>query len=611
MSYEYSYSIGSIIFLGITMYFYFSHTRIHNFEDKFFTYLLCFSMIALVFDLLGAHGDQFAGMFPRWALYLINIIGIGSLHVCQPCFCLYLYKANDEHKFIKKWGYFATFLPFFIDFCLLIISPISEHGIFFIDANGLYQRGTTYNSLFFSSGIYYITSFVLVLVYYRDMERSRNRLILVCFVLFLASALLQYLFPRYLLNASSTALVVSILHLTLQNPVDRVDPFTGCFSRALLPKLLSRYKEKGISYTLLLFSVSLPNKQNLSGMSESSAIMLRSVAAFLKERFGRDIVVYMDSMQFTVICQRSVDPQEIRRARESFAERFGKAAHTAPPELSIAVLRSEERSDEDTMLMTLDYLFKRLLGERQESVLVADADFRRECYEDTVLTSSISSLLSAENTALMLNKLYDKTGHIAAYKALLAIDAEGIGKIYGDRLFQKADEAGLGWKYFSLLLNKLAEKRALLDDSLPAEIAIPTSICLTPNAADKINSLVTTAGLNPELLVLSMKEKNVIDSQEIVCENIRQTAERGYALRVTEFASDITNIALFISMPVGEIELSVNSSSIPSAGGQDRMLKAVIGLLKGLNKRVICSGVSDSRQAEILFGYGADLIERV
>ena len=608
MTYEYAYSVGSIIFLGITMFFYFSKTRIHNFEDKFFTTLLCCCMTALIFDLLGALGDQF-DVFPNWALYIINIIGIGSLHVCYPCFCLFLYKANDERKFIKKWAYFATFLPYMLDAVLLLISPVSEYGIFYIDESGLYRRGLTYGMLYFSSAIYYITAFVLVLVYYRNMERHRNRLILACFLIILASAALQFLLPEYLLITSATALAVSILHLTVQNPVDRIDPFTGCFSRTQLPKLIWRYHEKQATYTLLLFSISFFDRLLSPGISESSAVLLRHAAAFLRERFSGDAVVYMDSMQFTVVCQRSVSPQEIRRAREDFAERFGKAAHTSPPELSIAVLRSEERADADAMLMTLDYLLKRLLSEKQEGVLVADAEFRRECYEDTVLTATISSLLSEENSSLMLTNLYDRSGAVSGYRALLAVQAEDIGQIYGDRLFQKADEAGLGWKYFSLLLEKLSNHAYKFSPERRVEISIPTSLCLTPDAAEKIDVMVALSGLRRDVLVLSMKEKNVIDSQEIVRVNIRETAKLGYALRVTDFASDITNIAMLISMSVGEIEINIGISSIPGVGGQDKMLKAIIGMLKGLNKRVICSGVSDTSQAEILFGYGADLIE--
>lgn len=608
MSYVYSYSIASIVFLGITFFFYFSNSRLHNFEDKFFAYLLFGSTAAIVFDLLGAIGDQFPGVFPRWALYLINIIGIGSLHFCQPCFCMYLYKANDERKFIKRRALFATFLPYMIILFLLFVSTFSRSGLFYIDEGGIYRRGASYNVLFLTSAIYFITAASVMTAYYRRLENRQNLLLGASLVIFAAAAALQYFFPLYLLNTSATALAVCVIHLTLQNPVDRVEASTGCFNRTQLTKLLRRYHERHSAYTLLLFYVDVGDELKTPETPENFEFQLRRAGEFLQNTFPNDAVISMDFAEFTVVCQRAVDPPELRRARERFSVELGAQGHVSPPEISVAVLPSEERADTDTALMMLDYLFRRLKNEKQSGVLVADEEFRRECYEDTVLSATIEALLTCERSSLLLTQLYDKGGRISGQRATLAAASESIGQVCGNRLIQKADEAGLGWKYFSLLLKKLSEHSAELNGDCRAVIPVPASVCLTRFAAQRIEELTSAVGLRKEQLVLSMNERDFANAQASMQENVRDTAELGYTLRLTDFASGFTNMPLFIGMPVDEVELDAGAI-LSGGGGKTKMLEAVIGLLKGLEKRVICSGVSNEREAEMLFEYGADLIE--
>lgn len=401
-----------------------------------------------------------------------------------------------------------------------------------------------------------------------------------------------------------------MLYLALHNPVDNIDPLTGCFSRPQLSKLLSRYHEKQLPYTLVLFSVNISNDQHISGFPENTMGLLRSVSDFLKSFFSEDAVVYMDSTEFVVVGRRSVDLSTLSRAREDFASTFGASTHTIAPELNIAVLHSEAKTSTDYMLMTLDYLFRHMQSEGQTDIFVADESFHRKCFENTMLAANIDELLTAEHAKLFLINNYSPSGSVSGVNAFLFVAVDGVGDIVVEHILQNADELGLGWRYFSLLLEKLSEHMLCFDDGTFAEIAIPTSICLSHKAAEIIDSLVRKAGLDPARLVLSMKEESVIYSHLAVKENICQAAEMGYALRVTNFASGITNVAFLIGMPVDEIELNVSTASAPLQGGdQSKMFKAVIGLLKGLNKIVICSGVTDPCQAKTLFGYGADLIE--
>lgn len=605
MTYIYSYIIGSMVFLGTTAYLYFSKNHINNIEDKAFSGIILSSMLALVFDLLSSLGDQY-GVFPNGWLYFINIMALASLHFCYPFFCLFLYSAYDKHLMVKKHHIIITFIPYLIILLCLLLSPTSPGaGIFFIDENGTYNRASSYIALFICSAVYYIVALALVLLNFRRTERYKSHLFIACLLLLFVSAALQHMLPEYQLVSSATALSVSVLYLTIQNHADQADPLTGCFSRVQLSKLINYYHKMRISYTLLLFNASFLDRLLISEDLENSTAFISSVSALLREHFPKEILIYDDDMQFVAICRRNVDMQELNSVRKGFSKLLENAAHTET-ELGIAMLESNESEDDDAILVMLDDLRKRLSAEKPEGILIADDDFRRKCHEDTALTAEIADLLCEERSGIMLRELYDRSGACRGYKAYLVLNSEELGSIYGSNLMKKVDEAGLSIKYLSLLLSRISERLPELPEDCKVEIRVPSMLCFADGAAKVLDEMVINAGISRSRIVLSVKEKNIISTHETVRENLFKSAQLGYTMRVTDFVSGSTNMAMFIRLPVDEIELDVSSDSRE----QDKMYKAVIGLLKGLDKRVICSGVPDEAHAEAFFEYGADLIAK-
>lgn len=269
MKYIYDFDICTMLFFGLTIFFYLYQKRLRNLQDTIFTAMLIASATAVVFDFLAAYMERNALLYPIWMLYAVNTLFILGMQTCLPLFFLYAVATTGRYKSMTRKKIIVLAIPYAVTMLLLFLSWFCRAGIFYIDTAHIYRHGVMYHSLYANMSFYVIVGVVVLLRNLRNTPRGKRNVILLQVGLLFASVVLQVRFPSYLLTASATALALTALFYVLQSPEDQINPLTGAFSRTVLPTVLQDYTDRNRDYTLVL--ILLRSFDELTRMHGSAA----------------------------------------------------------------------------------------------------------------------------------------------------------------------------------------------------------------------------------------------------------------------------------------------------------------------------------------------------
>ena len=606
MGYIYDFDLGSILFFGLTMFFYLYQKRLRNLQDTIFTAMLFCSMTAVVFDFVAAAMEYHAMQHPIWLLYAVNILFMFGMQSCLPLFFLYAVASAGKFNRLFGWRRIACAAPYLVTMALLFLSPFVDFGICFVDAAHIYRHGPTHWMLYVNMGIYVVAGASVLLYNVRNIQRTqRNVILLFVLVLFLAMVL-QLLFPRYLLTASATALSLTAVFYALQSPVDQLNPLTGAFSRTLLPALIQDYTERGREYTLLLFSIrSFDEFVRLYGNDGGDAL-LRAFSEKLMQRFLDCPVVFMDTSEFTVVHNGTLSRPEVEQlllqAPESI-EIGGLAS--ARLELCLGAV-SCEASD----LAVADYILREMRFMKPGSVLYADEEYCRSCTMTLELEATLERTFNENGASAMLLEIVDANGETAFEEAQLGMPADTAAYVPPRRFLQLAAHSGAAWEYYRLLFTAISGRSGLYNAHRRLCIPLIPAAFLQEDAPKKLLDAAASFGFRPEQLLLSVGESDLAASESALIENIRRLASGGFALMIDAFAQGYTDMSLIASLPLSYARLheSIASNAAHSEAGA-KLLKGLVSVLTDIGIEAVCSGIDTAAERQAAVAAGARLFQ--
>lgn len=611
MGYVYDFDIASILFFGLTMFFYLRQRRLKNLQDSIFTAMLIASMTAIVFDFASSSMEGYAMRHPVWLLYLVNALFIFGMQSCLPLFFLYAVAVAGKFNRFSRRTLLLFALPYLVTMALLLLSPFSTLGIFRIDGAHIYQRSTTYMALYINMSFYVLAGLAVLLRNGRRVERAKRNVIFMFVIILFVATVLQVTLRRYLLTASATGLALTSLFYVLQSPVDQLNPLTGAFNRTLLPSLLRDYAEAGRTYTLLTFSLrSFDDYIRLYGPVAGDELLQFCATRFIK-RFSQGVVVYMDTSEFIVVYPGRLSRAEAEKLYLESERSIVLEGRTVELDFRMGAAPGEVDGTVAGDIANADYMLREMrISPDCPGLLYADEAYRRNAKAVSSLQAAIDNLLRTGGGDLALEPVLTDKGQVAMLEARFRLPEEIAAYVSYDQFLQAVGQQGDAAAYYRTVLTALKEKQELFHADKKLCLPMLSAAFLHEDGAEDIREMVESLGFVPNQILFFIGEPELASSLPVLEESVRRLSERGFAFMVDDFAEGYTDLSLLISLPLGYAR--IHRDLVRSAVREERgaaLLTGLVEVLTDVGIATVCPGIDTEADERAARRAGARLFQ--
>ena len=203
------------------------------------------------------------------------------------------------------------------------------------------------------------------------------------------------------------------------------------------------------------------------------------------------------------------------------------------------------------------------------------------------------------------------TGAITGAEALIRWTHPTRGPVSPVDFIRVAVDCGLIQPIGAWVLREAcAQARAWTDAGLPAStMAVNVSAMefRDENFLDGVFAILSESGLDPRSLELELTESVLMKHAASTATILRTLRERGVRVAVDDFGTGYSSLSYLRKFPVDAVKIDQSFvRQISTAGDDTTIVKAVIGMARGLKLRVIAEGVETQEQLAFLRAYRCD-----
>ncbi len=290
MHYIYYFDICAICILLTIAIVFLSRRWVHAYRQKAYAMLFC-AVFAATF---AERVETYMQMHPSSAFWYHPLeVLAGSVYFIAHlgsgfCYLIYILSVLDIYVDLRKpWDFVTVMLGHVIGIVLVIIN-LFVPVLFHYDENGLYHRDFLL-FIYYILATYYMCYGCGIMFRYKKLMRKRTKLVILSYVvLVLVGILIQFFFPQILIENLMSALSITLVYISLQNPSEMVDENLNILNRkAFLEGLDIKTDMKNSNSTIF---VTIDNIRALSdeiGYAQALSVM-KKIAAYLNRVGGQD-----------------------------------------------------------------------------------------------------------------------------------------------------------------------------------------------------------------------------------------------------------------------------------------------------------------------------------
>jgi diguanylate cyclase (GGDEF)-like protein len=200
------------------------------------------------------------------------------------------------------------------------------------------------------------------------------------------------------------------------------------------------------------------------------------------------------------------------------------------------------------------------------------------------------------------------TGAITGAEALLRWTHPTRGLVSPADFIPVAEDCGLILPIGAWVLREACEQaRAWMDAGLPAtSVAVNVSAMefRNENFLDGLVAILNETGFDPRSLELELTESVLMKHAAVTATILRTLRKSGIRVAVDDFGTGYSSLSYLQKFPVDAVKIDQSFvRQISTAGDDTTIVKAVIGMARGLKLRVIAEGVETPEELAFLRAY--------
>ena len=404
------------------------------------------------------------------------------------------------------------------------------------------------------------------------------------------------------------------------------DALTGLANRSFLQEraieAIARAKRSG--GTLAVLCLDLDGFKAVNDVRGHAAgdRLLREVAARLSRCVREtDTVARIGGDEFVVLQADHVQPDMARaladRLVEALAEPYDLGAGEAPSNVTTSIGIAQfpvDGDDAETLLHNADTALYRAKWAGKNCAAFFRPEMDHELRELRALEHDLHHAAGRGEFALAWQPLSAAgDGGVTGFEVLLRWRHPERGPVPPDAFIPVAEACGAISAIGAWVLDRACHEAACW--AAPLRVAVnvsPVQVQQGEAFAAMVEETLLSSGLAPTRLMLEVTEGVLIREPERVLAALSRLKALGVQVALDDFGTGYSSLATLRAFPFDKLKIdrSFVSGISEAPGGQDRaIVRAVLGLARGLGLPVVAEGVETELQLEALRDAGCEEVQ--
>jgi EAL domain-containing protein (putative c-di-GMP-specific phosphodiesterase class I) len=194
----------------------------------------------------------------------------------------------------------------------------------------------------------------------------------------------------------------------------------------------------------------------------------------------------------------------------------------------------------------------------------------------------------------LLRWIHPARGVVAPAEFIPVLEDTGLIVQVGEWVIRRACEDLKGW---------IAAGR----EPLPVAVNLSARQFRQPDLHEKIERIVTSAGVDPRLIELEITESELMQDAEHAIRIMRALRDSGMRIAIDDFGTGYSSLAYLTRLPVKALKIDRSFVADAFSGQADRaIVRTIIEMAHQLGFTVVAEGVETDRQAAVLREFGCE-----
>ncbi len=612
MIYIYHFDIAAIILTLAILFLFAIRKNYPTRNSGIFLSMLILILVAGISDVISCFTISYPENVPLVLNYIINIVFLLSL--CLSNVCYYFYVASIlKNSRLKKWEKNLGILITVTVAGLLLTTPFT-HLIFYFDENLFYSAGPLKIILYLISIVFLFFGLGKFLTNKKSLNVFQRITIVSYNVLVTAAILVQYFYPRLLIIIFVSSVVILMVYLSLENPLDYMFENTYCFNmRAFMSTMDSKIESKE-EFTVVTFSFA-DGEYILKylGYDNVNHLIKQIIRRLHKDYRQRD-VYYLDNYRFAVIVNKHSNAEKaVDELRKSFEKVVHFESISIALKLYFVVLHYPEFvKNTDEILYAINYYYKKKVQTGEGRIVTATKEALASRQRENEVLYIIRNAIKNDSFEVYYQPIYEeKTGRFVSAEALVRLYDEEMGFISPEEFIPLAEQYGLIMEIGDIILKKVfrfwSENKPKKYGLKSIDVNLSMVQCVQSGFAEHLKQMMYEYEIPSDCIKYEITESISAPNQAIVHSMMQQMNAIGSEFYLDDYGTGFSTATYLIELPFSVVKVD-KSILWQATKNEDAMLilKNIIHMIKDLKKGCLVEGVETEEMEVILRGMGCD-----
>lgn len=615
--YNIDYEVCAIFISFIIVLLCMTRKNIFNIQFGLFMGMVIALMLSCVFDIYSGVASTKIDEYPVWSIYLSNYLYFIFQSAIAIMFCLYNVQITARVYKKKKLLRILFFVPYFILIISLFINLFTNFVFSVNDKEGYVRENGIW--IFYAIGIFYLAcSFVFVFAHRRAVSRIR----LICVSLFelvmLIHIVIQYIYPKLLIQAFGEALCLLILYIGVERPEDLIDSQLGVYKRMAFVNKAKMCFEENIPFTVI--SITIDDREYLEKTFGIEVMnnFENALADYLKT-VSKKCEIYHTSNYAFYLVTRKMDIEEIKRFTNELCVDCDRnwiiGDLEIPVDTDVCVVQCPGDVNNVNQLFECTEYFANEDHGRESRVIYANEYNSFYGKRRAKIKHAIHRAVRNNAFQVYYQPIFStECGCINSAEALVRLFDDDLGFISPEEFIPISEEDGSILKIGDFVLEtvcKFIKENEITKKGIKyIEVNVSVIECMKQDMAKRVSDKIAKYGLRPGQINLEITETATLNSPEMLGINMNQLVSGGVKFSLDDYGSGYSNINYLIELPFNLIKVDKNivwSSFKNEKAGI--ALESSIDMIRRLGFSIVAEGIETQYQADKLASMGCEFLQ--
>ncbi len=416
-------------------------------------------------------------------------------------------------------------------------------------------------------------------------------------------------------NGRRLAAEQEILRLALQDPLTGL-PNRRQFDDALKAALASVPVAPEAHAVLMLDLNGFKRINDLHGHPVGDEVLIHVGARLLRAVREGDLVARLGGDEFAILARNITSSEAVttiaRRIIEGLSTPItaGGVQHPVGTAIGIALAPQDGKTPED-ILRKADVALYRAKAERVSSLRFFEIDMDARLHEREALEAALRKAVAADALELLFKPALDiRSGAVTAFEAMPRWIDDALGLVEPDRFLAIAHDAGLLPQLTELLLTKACRAALTWPNAIRLSFGVTADQLKMQTFGVRLLAVLAATGLAAHRFDLEIDEGALIRDTAATQPILDPLRAAGISIVATHFGTGYSDLQNLHRLRLDRVKLD---PSFVGAMLEDRqaatMVKALIGIGKGMDLPVSADGVASAAQQAALAAQGCHEVQ--